>query len=188
MAGAHVGNFEIVGYMLNSKMKRVNALIYAGETAEMQKNRSKIFNNNNINLIPVLNDMSHFFTINAALQNGEIVSMPCDRNHGSTKSVECNFLNGKADFPVGAFALAASFEVDALAIFAIKISAKKYKIFLKPICDNKICDNQTLQIANRTIANRKLQIANLANSYVKELENIVKQYPEQWFNFYEFWK
>lgn len=176
LAGSHVGNFEIGGYLLNST-KKINALIYAGETETVQNNRSKILNNNNINLIPVLNDMSHFFAMNAALQNGEIVSMPCDRNHGSAKSVECDFLSGKADFPVGAFALAASFEVEVLAIFVIKVSAKKYKIFVVPI-------GSVLNMST----NKKEKIANLAKTYVKELENIVKQYPEQWFNYYEFWK
>jgi len=178
IAGSHVGNFEIGGYLLHSEKKCINALIYAGETAEVQKNRSKILNNNNINLVPVLNDMSHFFAVSAALQNGEIVSMPCDRNHGSTKSVECDFLRGKADFPIGAFALAASFDVEVLAVFVIKISAKKYKIFVQP------CWGVPL----RSPSNKKEKIENLVFSYVKELENIVKQYPEQWFNFYEFWK
>ena len=178
MAGSHVGNFEIGGYLLNSTKKKINALIYAGETAEVQKNRSKILGNNNINLIPVLGDMSHLFAVNSALQNGEIVSMPCDRNHGSAKSVECDFLNGKADFPIGAFSLATSFDVEVLSIFVIKISAKKYKIFVKQICD----------YPKSEIGNRKSKIENLVKSYAKELENIVKKYPEQWFNYYEFWK
>ena len=179
MAGSHVGNFEIGGYLLNSTKKKINALIYADETKTVQNNRSKILNNNNINLIPVLNDMSHLFTVNAALQNGEIVSMPCDRNHGSTKSIECGFLCGKADFPVGAFALAASFDVEILAIFVIKISTKKYKVFVVPIGRGEpMCSPST----------KKEKIENLVFSYVKELENIVKQYPLQWFNFYEFWK
>jgi len=178
MAGSHVGNFEIGGYLLNSTKKKINALIYAGETKTVQNNRAEILNNNNINLIPVLNDMSHLFAVNTALQNGEIVSMPCDRNHGSAKSVECDFLRGKAGFPVGAFALAASFEVEVLAIFVIKISARKYKIFVQP------CRGEPL----RSPSSKKEKIENLVFSYVKELENIVEQYPEQWFNFYEFWK
>jgi predicted LPLAT superfamily acyltransferase len=122
--------------------------------------------------------MSHLFAANAALQNGEIVSMPADRVFGSTKSVECDFLNGKADFPVGAFALATSFEVEVLAIFCVKISAKKYKI---------ICKN-VLNTPPSTPTTKHEQIANLAKKYVAELEKIVRQYPEQWFNFYEFWK
>lgn len=174
MAGSHVGNFEIAGYLLNST-KKINALVYDGETETVQTNRHKILNNNNISLIAVKSDMSHLFAVNIALQNGEIVSMPCDRNHGSVKSVECDFLSGKADFPVGAFALAASFDVEVLVVFVIKTSAIKYKIFVIPIGMNEP-------------VNRKLQIKNLAKSYAKELENIVKQYPKQWFNFYEFWK
>ena len=184
MAGSHIGNFEIGGYLLHSERKPINALIYAGETATMQDNRAKILNSNNISLIPVLSDMSHLFAANAALQNGEIVSMPCDRNHGSAKSIECRFLNGQADFPVGAFALAAAFSVEVLAIFCIKISTKKYKIFVQPIrrgepaCSSVACSPTT----------QKEKISEMVFSYVKELENVVKQYPEQWFNYYKFWK
>ena len=175
IAGSHIGNFEIGGYLLNSTQKKINALIYSGETAEVQKNRSKILENNNINLIPVSDDMSHIFAINSALQNGEIASMPCDRNHGSAKAVECDFIQGKADFPIGAFLLAVSFDVEVLAIFVIKISTKKYTVFVRPI-------------SAEAAINRKRQAENLVKSYARELENIVKQYPEQWLNYYEFWK
>jgi predicted LPLAT superfamily acyltransferase len=175
IVGSHVGNFEIAGYSLGQDKKRINALIFGGETQTVQQNRSKILGNNNINLISVSADMSHLFAANVALQNGEIVSMPADRIFGSAKSVECDFLNGKADFPVGAFALAASFEVEVLAIFCVKISAKKYRIYCR-------C------ISHTSNATKREKIANLAKAYVIELENIVKQYPEQWFNFYEFWK
>jgi predicted LPLAT superfamily acyltransferase len=179
IAGSHVGNFEIGGYLLHSDKKIFNALIFAGETVEMQKNRSKILNRNNINMIPILSDMSHLFAINSSLQNGEIISMPCDRNHGSTKSVECDFLRGKADFPIGAFSLAVNFDVEILAVFVMKVSTKKYKIFVQPI------DKTTAQ---NTSSSKKEKTENLLKSYTHELENITKQYPEQWFNFYEFWK
>ena len=175
IAGSHIGNFEICGYLLNSTQKKINAVIYSGETAEVQKNRLKILENNNVNLIPVSDDMSHIFAINTALQNGEIASMPCDRNHGSGKAVECDFIQGKADFPLGAFLLAVSFNVEVLAIFVIKVSTKKYTVFTRPIYAE-------------TASNRKRYAENLVRSYVRELEDIVKQYPEQWLNYYEFWK
>ena len=178
IVGSHIGNFEIAGYLLNQNKKRINAMIFGGETQTVQRNRSKIMFNNNVNLIPVSADMSHLFAANLALQNGEIVSMPADRIFGSTKSVECDFLRGRADFPLGAFALATSFDVEVLAIFCMKISAKKYRIFVKP-CRSIEC--------NASVPKRE-QIANLVASYVAEFEEIVKQYPTQWFNYYEFWK
>jgi predicted LPLAT superfamily acyltransferase len=178
IAGSHVGNFEIAGYLLHSKKKKMNALIYPGETKTVQKNRSGILKNNNIHLIPVLNDMSHLFAVNAALQRGEIVGMPCDRNFGSAKSIECNFLNGKADFPIGAFALATHFEVEVLSVFVIKKTSKKYTVYVKPV---------EIEAQNKPLTTRK-KIEMYVHSFVKEMENIVRQYPEQWFNYYEFWK
>ena len=179
IASSHIGNFEIGGYFLRSEKKMINALIYSGETKTVQENRSKLLNNNNINLIPVLDDMSHLFAINTALQNGEIVSMPCDRNLGSAKSLQCDFLNGKAHFPIGSFVLAATFDVEVVSIFVIKKSTRKYVVYVKPI---EIAENQNEKMTNR----QKTEL--LVRSYVKELENIVRQYPEQWFNYYEFWE
>jgi predicted LPLAT superfamily acyltransferase len=178
VAGSHVGNFEITGYLLRSTKKPFNALIYAGETQTVQQNRSKWLSSNNVTLIPVLEDMSHLFSIHAALQRSEIISMPCDRNLGSEKSVECDFLRGKADFPIGAFALATSFDIEVLVIFCIKISARRYKIYVQP------CRG----FSGESGISKREKIENLVVSYASELEKIVKQYPEQWFNYYEFWK
>ena len=176
-ASSHIGNFEIGGYLLRSKHKKMNALVYSGETKTVQNNRTKILESNNINLIPVLDDMSHLFAVNTALQNGEIVSMPCDRHLGSIKSVECDFFNGKADFPIGAFALTVTFEVEILAIFIIKKSSKKYTIYIKPI-----------KIDKEEGETKRERIERYVRSYAKEVETTVRVYPEQWFNYYEFWK
>jgi predicted LPLAT superfamily acyltransferase len=178
VAGSHIGNFEIAGYLLRPETKKMNALVYPKETKTVQENRSGILENNNIRLIPVLDDMSHLFAVNAALQRGEIVSMPCDRNYGSAKSVECDFLNGKADFPVGAFALAAHFDVEALAIFVMKKNARKYAVYVKPV--EIEAHDAPLTVRRKT----ELRV----RSFAREMENVIRQYPEQWFNYYEFWK
>ena len=178
IASSHIGNFEIGGYFLHSEKKRINALIYSGETKTVQENRGKLLKSNNINFLPVLDDMSHLFTISTALQNGEIVSMPCDRNLGSAKSLSCDFLNAKANFPIGAFALAATFNVEMISIFIIKESTRKYIAHVKPIGTEG-------SPGERTTKRQRTEF--LVHSYVKELENIVRQYPEQWFNYYEFW-
>ncbi len=177
IASSHVGNFELSGYLLKQDKKRINALVFGGETKEVMENRMKALNMNNISVIPVANDMSHIFAINEALSAGQIVSMPCDRNFGSPKSIECNFLNGKADFPVGAFSLAAHFKVPVLTIFVMKETASKYHIYVKPLMEGDTTEYKKQEKANR-----------LTQAFAKELENIVEKYPEQWFNFYNFWK
>ena len=177
IAGSHVGNPELCGYLLSQQTKRINSMIYGGEAEEVQRNRTKTLEENNVRLIPVSEDMSHIFVINEALTNGEMVSMPCDRAFGSAKTVECDFLNGKADFPVGAFVLASQFNVPVIALFVLKVTTSRYRIHVIRIPD-----------ATSQEGNKRDQINRMVCAFAAILEGIVRRYPEQWFNFYPFWK
>ena len=177
IASSHIGNFELSGYLLRQDKKRIYGTVYGEEGKELMRKRNAALGLNNIYTVPVANDMSHIFVLNEALQQGEIVSMPCDRNFGSAKTVECNFLNGKADFPQGGFALAAMFDVPVIAIFVMKASLSKYHVYVRP-----------LFAESYEHLNKQEKISRLAQSFASELENITLKYPEQWFNFYNFWK
>ena len=177
VASSHTGNFELSGYLLHQNKKRIYGMVFGDEAKELMTKRISVLGLNNVFTVPVTNDMSHIFTLNEALQNGDIVSMPCDRNFGSAKSIECDFLNGKADFPQGAFALAAMFNVPVIAIFVMKASLAKYRVYVCP-----------LSVENYEHLKKQEKISRLAQAFAWELENMVKKYPEQWFNFYDFWK
>ena len=174
MLSSHVGNYEIAGYSLKPKSKRFNALVYAGETATVMENRRRLLSQNNMRLILVKEDLSHLFELNAAIENGEIVSMPADRVFGSQKYVECDFFGEKAHFPMGAFALAAQKNVSVLAIFVMKEGMRTYHAYVREIQ----CDRQLKMRA---------QIGQLAQNYASEIEKIVRKYPTQWFNYFDFW-
>ena len=83
MVSSHVGNYELAGYTLRPEQKRFHALVYAGEKQTVMQNRAKCFAGNNIEMVPVLRDMSHLFIANRALEEGDIVGMPGDRLFGS---------------------------------------------------------------------------------------------------------
>lgn len=172
---SHVGNYEIAGYSLKPKSKRFNALVYAGETATVMENRKRLLSQNNMSVIPVTADMSHLFAMNAAIDNGEIVSMPADRVFGSQKAAECMFFGDKTHFPLGAFALAAQKNVAVLAVFVMKEGMKQYHAYVREIH----CDRQ---------AKVREQINQLAQAFANNLEEIVRKYPTQWFNYFDFWK
>lgn len=171
---AHVGNYEIAGYSLVAEKKRFNALVFGGEKASVMKNRNKMFANTNINMIGIDADMSHLYEINSALANGEIVSMPGDRIFGSEKSIETDLLGATAHLPAGPFRVATMRGLDCLAVNVMKTGAKSYRIYVSPLIYNKQ-------------APRPEQVRGLADSYARELERIVTMYPEQWYNYFEFW-
>lgn len=171
---SHVGNYEIAGYSLVSSEKRLNALVYSGEKESVMKNRNKMFVQTNIHMISVRKDMSHLYDINNALANGEIVSIPSDRIWGSSKSISIPFLRCEADFPVGPFHVAALRGQEVLVVHVMKIAVKRYKVYVKPLAYDKH-------------APRQEQIEALARQYVTELERMLRQYPTQWYNYFDFW-
>ncbi len=172
---SHVGNYEIAGYTLVAEKKAFNALVFAGEKASVMDNRNKMFGDTKIRMIPLSTDMSHLFTIDNALQNGEIVSMPADRINGSPKFVEREFLGGIARFPQGPFSVATMRGLDVIAVNVMKTSLTKYKIIVTPLDYDKT-------------AKRKEQIEQLSKAYVSTLEQTVKLFPTQWYNYFEFWQ
>ena len=170
---AHVGSYEAAGYTLVATEKRYNALVFSGEAESVMRNREKMFEETNIRMIPVKEDMSHIFVMNSALADGESVSIPADRVVGEQKTVTCDFLGAPAKFPLGPFVLAAQREIVALSIHVMKETAKRYHIFIE-------------QLSNQGNTIRE-KAANLAQQYASNIESVLRKYPEQWFNYYEFW-
>lgn len=174
MLSSHVGNYEQAGYALRSDRKPFNALVFAGESSTVMDERGKQFVGKQIRMIPVQADLSHLFAINSALDRGEIVSMPADRCHGSQKSVVCSFFGADARFPLGPFATAVQKEVPALAVAVMKVSARRYRAYVRPLTVDPALP-------------RRKQMEALAQAFASKLEEVVRLYPHQWYNYYEFW-
>ena len=173
MLGSHVGNFEMVGYMLASP-RTIKVLVYAGETPFVMLNRDRLFAASHIEMVPVKDDLSHLFTLNNALADGEIVSLPADRTFGSPKTFRLPFLGADASFPQGPFVMAVQREVPVIAAFVFKESRDAYRVVMR-----------SLSMPQEGTSAQRAQA--LAGEYVSVLENMTLQYPEQWYNFFDLW-
>ena len=129
----------------------------------------------NYEMIPVGNGMNHLFAINEVLTTGQILSMTADRRFGSEKAVVCRFFGADALFPLGPFATIAQRDVPTLVVLVVKTGIKRYHAVVKrlPMPDSHLP--------------RKERIRQLAQAYADELERVVRQHPEQWFNFFSIW-
>lgn len=167
IVSSHVGNYELAGYSISTAGRRFNALVFAGETETVMANRNRMFSSNNISMIPVKEDMSHIFLLNSALAAGEVASLPGDRIFGSQKSIGCPFFGETARFPAGPFVLAARRGVLALAVFVMKESVRNYRVVVNELegGDEK----------------------SLALDFAGKLEAVLRRYPTQWFNYFDFW-
>lgn len=171
---SHVGNYELAGYTFTATEKTYNTVVYGGESPSVMENRRRLFAKHNIRMIVVGDDMNHIFEMNNALAEGQIVSIPADRTLGSPKTVECQLLGAKARLPLGPFALATQRGVATIAIFVMKEATYRYTVYVRSL-------NAAPQLK------RGERTAALAQAFATELETILRQYPEQWYNYYEFW-
>ena len=85
------------------------------------------------------------------------------------------FFGAEAPFPLGPFAVLARYELPALAVFALKTSVRGYRLLVR-------------RLPTPPAGLRRLQRAEwLARAFAEELERVVRSYPDQWFNFFDFW-
>ncbi len=178
MLSSHVGNSELVGFSLGSTKKQMSALVYAGESPSVMENRRRLLKEHNIEMIKVDDSLDHLFEMNAALANGNIVGMPADRVIGSQKTFNTTFLGTDTQFPLGPFATAVQRNVAAVAIFMMKESTKRYRLIVRPV---HLSEEESCTL------NRRDRMKAMGVKFSNALEDVVKRYPEQWFNYFDFW-
>ena len=171
---SHLGNFEMAGYELTTPKKKMNVVLYAGDTEVVMENRERILASHNIALIPLQKDMSHVYAIGNALSNGEIVAMPADRRVGDGKTVSVPVLGKEAKLPMGPFALAVTREDKVLVVFVVKDNSRMYHIYVRALpipMEGKVRE----------------RINAFANQYGAMLSEMIRRYPTQLYNYYDFW-
>jgi len=179
LIGAHVGNWEIAGQLLERINCPVHIVMLDAEHKKIKNMLDSVMKEKSMNIIPIKNDFSHIVAIAEALKNKEIVAIHGDRYLPGTNAVSVNFLGEDALFPAGPLYLASKYEVPVTFVSAMKETATHYHFFAtKP--------KQYKYPAN--LKTRKQEIATMVTDYVEELERVVKKYPLQWFNYYQFWE
>ena len=150
--------------------------------AEHQKIKnyiSDVLTNKDVNIIPIQGDFSHIVPISQALIDKELIAMAGDRFVRDSKNFEIDFMGKKALFPSGPFYLAARFGVPVTFAFAMKESKTHYHFFASP-------PEKVERYSDPKEQEKELK--RFVEKFVKEFERILKMYPLQWFNYYQFWK
>jgi len=176
LAGSHVGNFELLGQSIDQDYKPISCIIFGGESSGYQRQRDISFGKRNVKLIPIQNDMSHLFAIKDALDNGEIIAILSDRHLGGRKIRKVQFMGEEASFPTGIFTIAAQMEIPVVSTFIMKETGNHYKGYMKHL--------QLHEEAGSVSGTVDL----LLQQYATSIENILRQYPHQWFNYFPFWE
>lgn len=103
------------------------------------------------------------------VNNHELICFTGDRSFDKAKVVRAEFLGQKADFPAGPFHLVTRFKIPYSFVFNMKGRGRSYNFYATPAKVNEG------------------SIESMVEEYAKVLEAMIRKYPEQWFNYYDFW-
>jgi len=174
---AHVGNWQTAMAHLDFLPVKVHAMMQYDQFAAAKHyfdlgNKDRPFN-----IIDIAGPFGGMVDAAAALQRGEVVTIMADRHSkGSTKTVD--FLGKEVRLPDAAYTLAACVEAPVVIFLAAKTGLKTYEL--------KVWDIFYPRFKERDKRHEVLH--HCCHKFVLSLENYLKKYPYQWYNFFNIWK
>jgi predicted LPLAT superfamily acyltransferase len=175
LLSAHIGNWEIAGHLLKRLNTKINIVMFDEEHQKIKQYLDSVTGEKNMHVITIKSGLSHIYEISDAFKNNELVCMHADRFLDSNKTFDHVFLGSEAKFPMGPFILAAQFKVPVSFTFAMKETNLHYHF-------------SATRPREYNYPSKEIFMKEVLNDFVAEMEKKVKQYPEQWYNYYNFWQ
>jgi len=179
LIGAHMGNWELAGNLLDRIDNKVNVLMLDAEHQSIKALLESYKVLSKFEVILIRDDFSHLIKIREALERNEFVVMHGDRYVDGNGVIELDFMAAKAKFPVGPLYMASKFAVPVSFVYTLKDRATHYHFYAtKP----------EIFPYPASLKRRREDIRVMVEKYVSNLEFMVKRYPTQWFNYFPFWE
>lgn len=171
LISAHIGNFEIAEHFFGEidVNFQINLVTTDLEHSEIKQYLEKITQKPSIKFIIISDDLSHIFEINAALAKNELVCFTGDRYFEGVKSLSANLLGQEAKFPAGPFLIASRLKVPVVFVYVMKEPNLHYHLY------------------TREAKMKHRDEVGLLKAYTESVETMIKKYPLQWFNYFDFW-
>ena len=151
----------------------MNIVMFDGEQERIKSYMDSVTGRRSAKIILIKEDLSHIYAIQEALQQNEFVCMHADRFMEGNKTISAILLNKPARFPAGPFLLANAFRVPVSFVFAMKETALHYHFYAS---------------LPRIYPKPQPGISGMPEDFCAQMEVMVKKYPVQWYNYYDFWE
>ena len=179
LVGAHLGNLEVCRALAELGEKvTMNVLVHTRHAERFNRLLGEA-GATSLRLIQVSElNPAVMLQLSQRLENGEWLAIAGDRVplHGG-RNVQVSFLGHPAPFPQGPWLLAGLLKCPVNLLFCLKHEGR-YRVTLEPFAD----------AVQWRRSDREQVIAEWATRYAERLGHYCLEAPQQWFNFYPFWK
>ncbi len=168
---AHIGNFNLAKHFFEEKHTNavVNLVVTDFEHRQIRNYLESVTGKSEVKIIVLKEDLSHIFKMKEALSNNELLVFAADRYLKHSKTYKAEFLGEKVKFPQGPFKLAGRNKIPVLFVHLMREKNFHYHFYARPYKPYKFTSQEILK------------------SYLEDLEKMVKKYPHQWYNYYDYW-
>ena len=179
LVGAHLGNLEVCRALAELGEKvTMNVLVHTKHAEQFNRLLGEA-GASHLRLIQVSElNPAVMLQLNQRLENGEWLAIAGDRVPlQGGRQVRVDFLGQPAAFPQGPWLLAGLLKCPVNLMFCLKREGR-YRVILEPFAEAVVWRR----------SDREQVIAHWAGRYAERLGHYCLEAPQQWFNFYPFWK
>jgi predicted LPLAT superfamily acyltransferase len=175
---SHAGGWQVAMSALSVVEKPVNFLMLRSEKDISKHYYEHQKNGNKINIIDPTQFLGGSIEILNALKKDEIVCMMGDRVFGNQeRSIEMDFLSGKARFSFSAFKMASLSQKPIVVLYSHKSGPAEYKTRISNVIH-----------VPKKLGKSEENFRPFVQTYVNSLESFIEDHPYQFFNFYNMWE
>ena len=168
---AHIGNFNLAKHFFEKEHSDVvvNLVITDFEHKRIKDYLDSVIGKSQVKVIVLKQDLSHVFKMREAIERNELLIFAADRFVKNSKTFEQEFMGELVKFPQGPFKIAARNNIPVLFVHLMREKNFHYHFYARPYNSE---DHSAREILK---------------AYLENLEVMVKKYPHQWYNYYDFW-
>ncbi|MDX1543948.1 MAG: lysophospholipid acyltransferase family protein [Christiangramia sp.] len=168
---AHIGNFNLAKHFFDEKHSDavVNLVVTDFEHRQIKNYLESVTGKSEVRIIVLKEDLSHIFKMKEALSRNELLVFAADRYLKHSKTYKAEFLGQVVKFPQGPFKLAARNKIPVLFVHLMREKNFHYHFYARPYIPEEYKASEILA------------------AYLEDLERMVKKYPHQWYNYYDYW-
>jgi len=177
LVSPHLGNWELGGLGLADLGYTVNVLTFREPDEKVNELREKVRGDRGIGFIYVYrNDTSPLAIIEAVncLRRNEVLALLGERD-GSSQTIKLDFFGKPSEIPVGSAYLAIASGAPVIPVF-VPLENGKYSALMDEAIYFKGSHGEHKKVIREGME-RLLAV----------FERYIREYPDQWYNFYDFW-
>lgn len=179
---SHVGSFDALRLAVLTRKDNLRLRVIMDLSHAQTMNQ--VLNSINPDFMQSIIDSSAYdgaglmLRIREELALGTVVAIMADRlQHPTEPVVSGYFLGDRVNLPASPWHIACIMQVPIFMGMGLYCGGNRYQLRFKALADGRpIPRNQ-----------RKQAVQSLTQSYLHELEDVLKLHPYNWFNFYDFW-